>query len=95
MRKAKIFINGKLIGTCNDPESFIQDMREKRRSGEISHEMNITHYSETDEVYIFNDPGRARRPLIVVNEGKPALKEEHLSLIKEGELKWEQLLTEG
>jgi len=95
VRKAKIFINGKLIGTCNDPESFIKDMREKRRSGEISHEMNITHYSETDEVYIFNDPGRARRPLIVVNEGKPALKEEHLSLIKEGELKWEQLLTEG
>ncbi|GAB6055074.1 DNA-directed RNA polymerase subunit B [Methanobacterium alkalithermotolerans] len=95
MRKAKIFINGKLIGTCNDPESFVQDMREKRRSGEISHEMNITHYSETDEVYIFNDPGRARRPLIVVNEGEPALKEEHISLIKEGELNWEQLLTEG
>ncbi len=95
MRKAKIFINGKLIGTCNDPESFVQDMREKRRSGEISHEMNITHYSETDEVYIFNDPGRARRPLIVVNGGEPALKEEHISLIKDGELKWEQLLTEG
>ncbi len=95
MRKAKIFINGKLIGTCEDPESFVNDMREKRRSGEVSHEMNITHYLETDEIYIFNDPGRARRPLIIVKNGEPLLKEEHISLIKEGELNWKELLDDG
>lgn len=95
MRKAKIFINGKLIGTCEDPESFVEDMREKRRSGEVSHEMNITHYLETDEVYIFNDPGRARRPLILVKNGEPLLKEEHISLIKEGELNWNELIENG
>ena len=76
VRKAKIYINGKLIGTCDDPENFVDDMREKRRTGEISDEMNITYYSETDEVYIFNDPGRARRPLIIVKEGAPLLQED-------------------
>ncbi len=57
--------------------------------------MNITHYLETDEIYIFNDPGRARRPLIIVKNGEPLLKEEHISLIKEGELNWKELLDDG
>ena len=95
VRKAKIYINGKLIGTCDDPENFVDDMREKRRTGEISDEMNITYYSETDEVYIFNDPGRARRPLIIVKEGAPLLQENHLAGMKEGEIKWDDLVKEG
>lgn len=95
MRKAKIYINGKLIGTCDDPENFVDDMRAKRRTGEISDEMNITYYSETDEIYIFNDPGRARRPLIIVNEGEPLLQEEHIARMKDGEMKWDDLVQEG
>ncbi|MBQ2353110.1 MAG: hypothetical protein II396_02150, partial [Methanobrevibacter sp.] len=58
--KTKIYINGELLGYCDDPVNFTQDMREKRRNGEISHEMNITYYEDNDEIYIFNDPGRAR-----------------------------------
>ena len=42
MDSAKIYINGELLGYCNDPESFTNEMREKRRNGEVSHEMNIT-----------------------------------------------------
>ncbi|MCK9150443.1 DNA-directed RNA polymerase subunit B [Methanobacterium alcaliphilum] len=95
MRKAKIYINGKLIGTCDDPETFVEEMREKRRSGEISDEMNITHYTETDEVYIFNDPGRARRPLIIVKQGAPLLQEEHIARMRDGEMNWYDLIGEG
>ena len=62
----KIYINGELLGYCEDPITFTQEMREKRRNGIISHEMNITYYEDNDEIYIFNDPGRARRPLIIV-----------------------------
>ena len=75
MKKSKIYINGKLIGTCEDPYEFVETMRKKRRSGDVSHEMNITYYEDTDEIYIFNDPGRTRRPVIVVNEGETTLKE--------------------
>ena len=28
-------------------------MREKRRNGEISHEMNITYYEDNNEIYSF------------------------------------------
>jgi len=93
--KAKIYINGELIGTCNDPDDFVCEMRDKRRCGEVSDEMNITYYNETNEIYIFNDPGRARRPLIIVNEGVPLLEEKHISLIEDGELKWDDLVEMG
>ncbi len=95
MRKAKIYINGKLIGACEDPESFVDEMRAKRRTGEISDEMNITYYTETDEIYIFNDPGRARRPLIIVKDAAPLLQEEQISGMKEGTVKWEDLVKTG
>ena len=51
MKKCKVYTNGKLIGTCDDPEGFMEEMRQKRRSGEVSYEMNITHYPENNEIY--------------------------------------------
>ncbi|MCL2115750.1 MAG: DNA-directed RNA polymerase subunit B [Methanobrevibacter sp.] len=95
MMKAKIYINGELIGTCNEPNDFVCEMRNKRRSGEVSDEMNITYYDETNEIYIFNDPGRARRPLIIVKDGIPLLEDKHISLIENGELKWDDLVKLG
>ena len=93
--KTKIYINGELLGYCDDPENFTQEMREKRRGGEISYEMNITYYEDNDEIYIFNDPGRARRPLIIVEEGAPLLKEDHLNKIANGKLRWDDLINNG
>lgn len=95
MKKSKIYINGKLIGTCDHPEDFIRDMKKKRRSGEVSHEMNITYYPDTNEIYIFNDPGRTRRPLIVVEDGESALKEEHIEKLVNGDMVWNDLIDEG
>ena len=91
----KIYINGELLGTCENPTEFTQEMREKRRNGEISHEMNITYYEDNNEIYIFNDPGRARRPLIIVKEGAPLLREEHLNKVANGKLKWDDLVENG
>ena len=93
--QTKIYINGELLGYCTNPEEFTQEMREKRRSGIISHEMNITYYSDNNEIYIFNDPGRARRPLIIVKEGIPLLREEHLNKVANGKLKWDDLINDG
>ncbi|WP_405296090.1 DNA-directed RNA polymerase subunit B [Methanobrevibacter sp.] len=93
--QTKIYINGELLGYCDDPVNFTNEMREKRRNGEVSYEMNITFYEDNNEIYIFNDPGRARRPLIIVKEGEPLLKEEHLSKIANGKLKWDDLIEMG
>ena len=93
--KTKIYINGELLGTCSNPEEFTQEMREKRRAGIVSHEMNITYYEDNNEIYIFNDPGRARRPLIIVENGEPLLKEDHLNKVANGKLKWDDLINNG
>ena len=45
-------------------------------SADDSHEWLIDE--DTNEVYIFDDPGRARRPVIIVKEGVPLLSENHL-----------------
>ncbi|MCF0225725.1 MAG: DNA-directed RNA polymerase subunit B [Methanobrevibacter sp.] len=106
--KAKIYINGELLGTCENPEEFTQEMREKRRRGEVSSQMNITYYTNKDEIspddtqtkiiseiYIFTDSGRARRPLIIVKDGEPLLKEEHLNKVAKGSMKWNDLIENG
>lgn len=93
--QTKIYINGKLLGFCEDPISFTQEMREKRRNGVISHEMNITYYEEDDEIYIFNDPGRARRPLIIVKNGVPLLTDDHMNKVANGKLTWDNLINDG
>lgn len=92
---SKIYLNGELLGTCNNPVEFTQEMRQKRRSGEISYEMNITYYEENNEIYIFNDSGRARRPLIIVEDGQPCLTEEDLEKVSKGTMKWHDLINNG
>ena len=92
---AKIYINGKLIGACEEPEEFTEEMRRKRRAGEIPNEMNITYYDENNEIYIFTDPGRARRPLILVEDGESLFTEEHMEKVSAGEYKWDDLFDLG
>ena len=93
--KAKIYINGELLGSIKNPHEFTDEMRRKRRKGEISHEMNITYYEDNNEIYIFNDPGRARRPLIIVENGEPLLKEEHLNKLSKGKMNWDDFIKKG
>ncbi len=92
---AKVYINGELIDYCENPEEFAVNIREKRRAGDISSEVNITYYEDTNEVYIFDDPGRARRPVIIVKEGVPLLSENHLKQVSKGDLKWDDLIKMG
>jgi len=95
VKKCKVYINGKLIGTCKDPEVFVEAIRQKRRSGAVSSETNITHYHDNNEIYIFNDPGRTRRPVIVVQDGESLLKDEHIQKVQDGEMTWDDLVAEG
>ena len=95
MVTVKIYINGKLIGTTDEPEAFLEEVKAKRRSNELTHELNITFYEENNEIFIFTDPGRARRPVVIVENGQSMLTDEIIDQVAEGKMKWFDLIHEG
>ncbi len=96
---AKVFVDGNIIGYCNNAQEMVQSFRQKRRTGEISTEVNITFFSkaqtETEEVHANCDEGRVRRPLIIVENGTPKLQSKHFEKIGLGEWTWDDVVKNG
>ncbi|MFB0567691.1 MAG: DNA-directed RNA polymerase subunit B [Candidatus Bathyarchaeia archaeon] len=96
---AKVFVNGSLVGYCLSTRELTDEIRRRRRNGEISPEVNLAYFSkllsEREEVYINCDEGRVRRPLIAIENGVPKLKTEHIEKIYSGEWTWEDLVKNG
>ncbi|MCK5282939.1 MAG: DNA-directed RNA polymerase subunit B [Nanoarchaeota archaeon] len=91
----EIYLNSKLIGEIDNPKEIVDQMREERRKGNISSNVNIFLHAITNNVYVETQKGRARRPLIVVKDGKPLLTEEHIKKVDKNDLSWTDLLKEG
>jgi len=90
-----VFYNGRFIGVISDAETFVGDVKKSRREGKLSYEMSVRFDKFLDTVYISSEIGRVIRPLIVVEEGVSMLKEEHLDLIRQGNLSWDDLVRAG
>ncbi len=90
-----IFIDGKYIAATKNPEKLINIIKEKRRRGEIPNEVNVTYLKHIDALKILTDSGRLRRPLIIVEDGKPKLTKEHLEKIRKNKLTWTDLINQG
>jgi DNA-directed RNA polymerase subunit B' len=94
-REAKVYVNGSLVGTHPDPEQLAEQIREARRRGDVSDMVNVSIKERTREVIINADAGRARRPLIVVEDGEPLLSDEEIEAVEADELDFEQLVDRG
>ena len=91
----EVFFNGVFIGTVKSPKEFVKKMREKRRNTELPIQMNIKYDIHFKHISISTEPGRVLRPLIIVENGIPRLKDEHLLKIQQGEMGWEDLIKVG
>ena len=94
-REAKVYVNGSLVGTHPDPNALADQIREARRRGDVSEMVNVSVKERTREVIVNADAGRARRPLIVVENGEPLLGDEEVDAVARGDVEFEDLVERG
>ncbi|WP_267641897.1 DNA-directed RNA polymerase subunit B [Haloarchaeobius amylolyticus] len=94
-REAKVYVNGSLVGTHPEPHELAEQIREARRLGDVSEMVNVSVKDRTREVIINADAGRARRPLLVVEDGEPLISEEEFQAVQNGELEFDDLVEHG
>lgn len=95
MEEASIYLNGKLVGFHSKPLELVDSVKRKRRTGDLPTSLNVAYYADTDEVYVNTDAGRARRPVVIVEEGRPLVTRKHLDALKNGKMTFTDLIKEG
>ncbi len=100
----RVFVNGDLRGVHPNARKLVDDIRDRRRCGLISNQINIRFDEDMDEVIINCDEGRLRRPLLIVKNGRLCLTRKHVERIRESiegargdtnRVKWDDLFREG
>lgn len=91
----RVYVNGDLVGLHDEPKTLVQEIRERRRTGLLSHEVNVHHDENMNEVWINCDEGRIRRPLMVVKDGRLILNRRHLEDLRIGKMRWSDLVRNG
>src|SRR3989344_4112952 len=92
---ADLYLNSKYQGTVETPQQFLEDFKDLRRKGSLPEDVNIYYDNEANDLHILTDEGRARRPLIIVKDGKALLTDKHLEQLKNGEITWVDLVRQG
>ncbi len=91
----RVYLNGDFIGYHDDPITLTETVRNLRRSGKISNEVNVKYDKNTNEVIINCDRGRLRRPLLVIENGRTRLNSDMVEKLKMGEYTITDLVNEG
>ncbi len=95
LNKTRVFLNGELLGYHENPEELVSNIKQMRRASTIPIQVNVTYSPQTHEIIINSDAGRARRPVIIVENGKSLLTEEHIDLLKNRETEFDDLVRMG
>jgi DNA-directed RNA polymerase subunit B len=90
-----VFYNGRFIGFIKDAEKFTRAVKISRRQGKLPYQMSVRSDKFLDTVFLNSEIGRVIRPLIVIENGESLLKEEHLDLVRSGDLTWDDLIKKG
>ncbi|MFT4343649.1 MAG: DNA-directed RNA polymerase subunit B [Candidatus Woesearchaeota archaeon] len=91
----EIYLNGVFVGETEDAHQFVTKLTEERRKGNVTNNLNYKLKIEQDAVYLETGSGRARRPLIVVKDGKPVITEAHYKQLQKDEMSWKDLVSQG
>lgn len=89
-----IFLNGLIIGAHARPEDFATKIRSLRRQGKIGEFVSVYLNRVHKAVYVSSDGGRVCRPLLIVENGRIKLTQEHIERLGK-DLKLEDMLAAG
>jgi DNA-directed RNA polymerase II subunit RPB2 len=92
-KKVKIFINGCWVGVVENPFEIYNSLKDKKYQGIINIYTSITFDYKNAEIRICNDGGRITRPILRVVDNHLVIKKSVIRDIKNGELVWNDLLT--
>jgi DNA-directed RNA polymerase subunit B' len=95
MKKSRVFVDGALIGLADDPQALVAQTRAMRRQGSLSTEVNVSYKEFNNDVVIHTDRGRARRPLIVLHNGKPLITPDEIEKLRKNEINFNYFVQKG
>ncbi len=90
-----VFMDGIFIGNVNNGKEFSYNVKEKRRNDELPSELNIRVDDTLKTISISTEPGRVLRPLVIIDNGMPRLRDEHLIELENGSFTWNDLVKKG
>ena len=90
-----VFLNGRFVGHIDDVKKFVESLRDARRKGDLPLELSVRDNTTLNNVLLSTEVGRVMRPLIVIDEGKSRFTEEHARLLREGNMKWDDMVKSG
>ncbi|MEK6903077.1 MAG: DNA-directed RNA polymerase subunit B [Nanoarchaeota archaeon] len=90
-----VFLDERFIGIVAQQEDLIKKIKEERRKGRLPTTTNVWFNKDLNEVRIEIANGRVRRPVIVVEDGKSKLRDEHIQKLESNELTWKDLFNQG
>jgi DNA-directed RNA polymerase II subunit RPB2 len=88
----KIFLNERLLGFHEYPKYLCDILRLYRRNALINVYTSISWYVMDNIVKISTTSGRCCRPLLIVNDNKCLLTDEHIQKIKNNTIHWKHLI---
>ncbi|KAG6890204.1 DNA-directed RNA polymerase III subunit [Termitomyces sp. Mi166 len=88
-------VNGTIIGLTRYPTRFVAQFRKLRRARRMSEFVSVYINNHHHTVHIASDGGRICRPMIIVENGRPKVTSEHITLLKKGKLAFDDFLRKG
>ncbi len=94
-KKCYVYLNGRIIGYVADGETFVKEIRNGRRTGIVSGEVNIVYLPRLNAVHVNTDAGRVRKPYVVVENGVSKLTSDMVEKLNNKEVDFNYLLRRG
>ncbi|KAG0230566.1 DNA-directed RNA polymerase III core subunit ret1 [Actinomortierella wolfii] len=90
-----VFLNGSILGITRHCKQFVASFRRMRRAGRISEFVSIFVNDHHQAIHISCDGGRICRPLIIIENGRPRVKAEHITALTQGKMTFDDFLKRG